>query len=148
MRKLRLSEGTGLAQGQRQGFLGFSPELSQFTARSVTPTLEYSAAAEMPRSWLGAGNGQKCVYLPRFSRLERKVCQVFSMNNAPMNRAISRLQWGLGGRGGKNQMFPPHGLQSNAGAFGQHTCFLSSEHAGFQFSPPGRGISSPYLCSV
>lgn len=34
-------------------------------------------------------------------------------------------------------MPPPRGLQSNAGAFGQHTCFLSSEHAGFQFSPPG-----------
>lgn len=28
-------------------------------------------------------------------------------------------------------MFPPHRLQSNAGAFGQHTCFLSSEQCGF-----------------
>lgn len=142
----------GLAQGHtagmRQGFLGSSPELIQFMVRSITPTLKYLAAAEMPRSWLGAGNGQKRVYLPRFSRLERKVCEVLSMNNAPINWAISRLQWGLGGGGGENQMFPPHRLQSNAGAFGQHTCFLSSEHAGFQFSPPGRGIPSPYLCSV
>lgn len=38
-----------------------------------------------------------------------KVCQVLSMNNAPINRAISRLQWGLGGEGGENQMFPRTG---------------------------------------
>lgn len=84
----------------------------------------------------------------KVQQIGEKVCQVLSMNNAPINWAISRLQWGLGGGGGEDQMFPPHRLQSNAGAFGQHTCFLSSEHAGFQFSPPGRGIPSPYLCSV
>lgn len=38
-----------------------------------------------------------------------KVWQVLSMDNAPMNGAISRLQWGLGGGGGENQMFPRTG---------------------------------------